>query len=93
MKKVFCASLCREGILGGGLYVSEAGVTYRTGKVTVPDRFRRLEMHKDDIRQVCKGRMLGFPLVTFQMNSDEEFKFIVFRRETFFNTLREMGVV
>ena len=44
MKQYYVASLCREGILGGGIVADEGGITYKTGKVTVSSRFRNLEM-------------------------------------------------
>lgn len=91
-KRIYSASLCREGILGGYLCVGDGKVVYRTGKITVPDRFRNLELEKDAIRQVTKGNMLCFPTVTIRTDGNEEFKFIVFRRNSFLNRLKDMGI-
>lgn len=35
MKHYFMCSLCRDGVLGGGLIVDEQVINYKTGKVTV----------------------------------------------------------
>ena len=64
MKQVFVASLCRGGILGGGIVAGEDGITFKTGKVTVPSRFRNLEMKYRDIRDFSRKRVLGFPVFT-----------------------------
>ena len=35
MGKTFVCSLCRNGIIGGGLYIDEQSITYSTQKLTV----------------------------------------------------------
>ena len=92
MKKVFSVSLCREGILGGGLFADSRKLTYRTGKLTVSPRFRNLEMPLSDIVNVSRGRMLFLPTFTLKMKNDEEFKFIVFSPNAFLKTLKELDV-
>lgn len=92
MKKVFAVSLCREGILGGGMFVSPEKLTYRTGKVTVSPRFRNLEMPLNEISGVSSGWLLCFPTVTLEMKNNENFKFIVFARNSFLKTLKELGI-
>lgn len=92
MKKVFVVSLCREGILGGGMFVEPERLTYRTGKLTVSPRFRNLEMPVDSIENVSKGWLLCFPTVTLEMKNEEKFKFIVFARNSFLKTLKELGI-
>lgn len=91
MKKVFAVSLCREGILGGGIYADSGKLTYRTGKITVSPRLRNLEMPIEDIVSVTEGRLLCLPTITLKMKNDEEFRFIVYSRNQFLKTLREMG--
>ena len=92
MKKVFSVSLCREGILGGGMFVEPEKLTYRTGKLTVSPRLRNLEMPVCDIANVSRGRMLFLPTFTLKMKNDEEFKFIVFAGNSFLKTLKELGI-
>ena len=42
--KYFIVSLCKNGILGGGIVADSEKVTYKTGKVTVPQKYRNLEI-------------------------------------------------
>ena len=51
MKQYYAASLCRNGVLGGGIAAGEDGITYKTGKVTVPPKLRNLEMKYRNIFQ------------------------------------------
>ena len=60
MKQYYVASLCREGILGGGIVSDEDGITYKTGKVTVSPKLRNLEMKYRDIQDyVSIGRVIA----------------------------------
>ena len=92
MKKYFMVSLCKHGILGGGIVADEQAITYSTGKVTIPDKYKRIEMKYKDITSVASGRMFIFPTVTLNLSNGESFKFIVFARKKFINTLIKMGV-
>lgn len=92
MKKVFTVSLCREGILGGGIFAYPDKLVYRTGKLTVSPRLRNLEMSTEDIISAENGRLLFLPTVTIKMKNGEEFKFIVYARNSFLKTLGELGV-
>lgn len=92
MKKVFAVSLCLNGILGGGIFADNEKIVYRTGKVTVAPRFRNLEMPLADIVSVECGRLLLLPTVELKMKNGEKFKFIVYARKAFLNTLAELGV-
>ena len=40
MGKTFVCSLCRNGIIGGGLYIDEQSITYSTQKLTVSPLYR-----------------------------------------------------
>ncbi len=62
MKQYYIASLCREGILGGGIVADEDGITYKTGKVTVSPKLRNLEMKYSSIRDFSKKWVLFFPI-------------------------------
>ena len=78
MRKHFIVSLIRNGILGGGIMADAEAITYHTGKVTVPNAYRRLVMRYADICGVAEGRMFILPTVTIQMRDGEEYKFAVF---------------
>ena len=92
MRKMFVASLCRNGILGGGLYVDAESVTYHTGKLTVPEKYRKLKMAFEEIMTVSSGWLLCFPTVTIKMRDQEKYRFIVFARKRFLYTLNQAGV-
>ena len=88
MRKIYAASLCKNGLLGGGLYIDEVKVTFRTGKVTVPARLRKLEMHYDDIEKITEGSLLLLPSVTIKLKNEEEWKFVVFARRDFLRAIK-----
>ena len=92
MKKYFIVSLCENGILGGGILANDEAVTYCTGKVTVPDKFRRLRMEYNNISSVSGGWIFIFPTVTINMKNGESYKFVVFAKNKFINLLKEMGI-
>ncbi|MBE5802418.1 MAG: hypothetical protein E7319_09060 [Clostridiales bacterium] len=92
MKKYFIASLCRNGILGGGIIVDPAKVTYKTNKLTVPDPFQNLEMNLADITRMQEGWLLCFPTVSLTMKDQQVYRFIVFARKKFVSLLKELGV-
>ena len=89
MKKYFIASLCKNGLLGGGITVETEGITYHTGKLTVPKEYRHLPIKYKNISALSTGWMFVFPTVRIQMHSGEEYKFIVFRRKKFMEILKE----
>lgn len=92
MKKYFIVSLCKNGILGGGIVANEESITYHTGKVTIPDKYKKIEMKYVDIKSLITDKLLLLPTVTVEMNYGEEYKFIVFARQRFLNLLKKMGV-
>ena len=78
MKNYFVVSLVKNGILGGGIVVDEEAITYRTGKLTVPQEYRNLVMKYKDINEVTTGMLLILPTVSVKMQNGEEYKFVVF---------------
>ncbi len=92
MKKYFVVSLCRNGLLGGGIVVDESKITYKTGKLTIPDKLRNLEMRYADINGFTVGRLLGLPTVTIKMKNSESYKFVVFSRRKFIEVLKQAGI-
>ncbi len=89
MKQYYVASLCRGGVIGGGIVADDDGITYKTGKVTVSHRFRNLEMKYRDIQGFSKKWVLCFPVFSVSMNDGETYKFLIFCPKRFHALLRE----
>ena len=89
MKGYFLASLCREGILGGAILADDAGITFRTNKLTVPPRLKNLRLDYRDIQSFSKKWVLCFPVFTLRLREGEVFRFIVFAPRRFSALLGE----
>ena len=93
MKKYFVVSLVKNGILGGGIVADSEAITYRTGKVSVPQEYRHLVMKYEDICEVTKGWLFILPTVTVKLRTGAEYRFAVFfSRNRLISTLKDMGV-
>ena len=92
MTNYFFASLCKNGILGGGITVEADSFTYHTGKVTVPSKYRNLRIPLRSILSLSTGNTLLFPWVSVSLANDESYKFIIFGRKRFLSLLRAQGV-
>ena len=79
MKKAFACSLCHNGILGGGLFLDEESVTYKTGKVTVDLKYRNLVLPRKDIREITWKWIAA----TFHMWDGTEYTFLIFNKSRF----------
>ncbi len=86
MKNCFPASLCRQGVLGGWLLVEDAAVTFKTGKVTVPQAWRNLRLVQSEVVSMTPGR---FSTVTFAMADGDSWTFLVFGRKWFLRLLQK----
>ena len=92
-KQYFVVSMIKNGILGGGMTADENAIIYHTGKVTVPDAYRRLVMRYDAIDQAEAGWLLFMPTVLIRLKNGETFKFAVFfGRKRLLDLLRDQGV-
>lgn len=87
VKKTFSVSLCKNGILGGWIVVGEVSMVYKTGKVTIPEKYRNLVMEYKDVLSVTEGNMLFLPTIIVKMKNEEEYKFIVYSKKRFLETL------
>jgi hypothetical protein len=76
-----------NGILGGWIVMEEESMAYKTGKVTIPPKYRNLVMKYSDIISLTEGTLLFLPTVTVKMKNQEEYKFIVFNKKSFLETL------
>ena len=82
MRKKFICSLCRNGILGGALYLDEASVTYKTSKLTVDKAYRNLVLPLNEIADIT-WRWILFPVASFRMKNGVEHRFIIFNKRRF----------
>ena len=79
MKKTFACSLCHNGILGGGLFLDEETLTYKTGKLTVDPKFRNLVLPRKDIREITWKWIAA----TIHMCDGTEYTFLIFNKPGF----------
>lgn len=82
MRKAFMCSLCHNGILGGGLYLDNNSVTYRTQKLTVNEKYKNLVLPLSEIKAIT-WKWVVFPVATFYMKTGERYAFIIFNKWRF----------
>lgn len=82
MREVFMCSLCKDGILGGGLYLDDQSIAYRTQKLTVDEKYRNLVLPWEKIRKI-EWKWNVFPVATFHMENGEKYKIIIFNKWRF----------
>lgn len=83
MKKAFMSSLiCRNGILGGKIYIDDTSITYKTNKLTVDKKYKNLALPLNEICELT-WKWIVFPVATMQMTSGERYKFIIFNKSRF----------
>ena len=79
MGKTFVCSLCRNGIIGGGLYIDEQSITYSTQKLTVSPLYRNLVLPMNEIRELSWSQMV-VPVAAISMKDGECYKFIIYNK-------------
>ena len=89
MKQYFIASICREGIIGGGIIADDDGITFKTGKITVSSKIKNLEMKYRNIREFSRKWVFCFPVFSIVMDDGEIYKFIIFRPNRFSSLLSD----
>ena len=80
--KSFVCSLCKNGILGGGLYMDQQYLTYRTNKLTVDKKYRKLVLPLQEITGIT-WKWIVFPVATVDMKSGERYTFLIFNKNRF----------
>ena len=80
--KSFACSLCHNGILGGGLYLDNQSLTYKTSKLTVDKKYRNIVLPLQEIEEIS-WKLILFPLATVSMKNGEQYKFIIFNKPRF----------
>ena len=83
MKKSFvCSLICHNGIVGGGLYIDDRSITYKTNKLTVDAQYRNLVLPLAEIKEISWKRIL-FPIATVHMKHGGDYKFLLFGKARF----------
>ena len=90
MKDAFMASFFHEGVLGGAIYLQSDKVLFRTNKLQVETKYRKLEIPYNSIKKIQTGWALCFPTVTLTIKSGISYKFIIFSRKKFISRLDEL---
>ncbi|MBR7160334.1 MAG: hypothetical protein IKD20_04775 [Clostridia bacterium] len=86
--KSFICSLCRNGIIGGALYLDNASLTYKTNKLTVDKKYRNLVLPMSGIKEIT-WKWIVFPVATVTMKNGEQYKFIIFNKSRFVKCFEE----
>lgn len=92
MRKVYAASIVWKGILGGGIIVEDDKMTYRTGKLFIPERIKNLEMKFCEIQMIRCGWLLCFPSIEVILPA-ESYRFILFNRRSLLKTLKRLSSI
>ena len=74
--------ICHNGIIGGGIYIDDSSVTYKTNKLTVDKKYKNLVLPLDEICELT-WKWIVFPIATMRMVSGEQYKFIIFNKGRF----------
>ena len=83
MKKSFMGSLiCHNGIVGGGIYIDDSAITYKTNKLSVDKKYKNLVLSLNEIRELTWKRIV-FTIAIIKMASGEQYKFIIFNKNRF----------
>ena len=90
MGKTFVCSLCRNGIIGGGLYIDEQSITYSTQKLTVSPLYRNLVLPMNEIRELSWSQMV-VPVAAISMKDGECYKFIIYNKSGFEKAYKEFS--
>ena len=88
MPKTFIVSLCRNGILGGALYLDPQSLTYRTNNLTVDPKYRSLVLPLKDIESLT-WKQIVFPVASFHMTDGETYTMLIFNKPRFLTYYEE----
>ncbi len=86
MKNIYNVSLCKNGILGGLLYLKDEEMVYCTNKLTVPAYIRRLYMPYSQISEINKAPL---HTVVVSMKNGQTYRFLVFARNSFLQKVQK----
>ena len=77
-----CSLICHNGIVGGGLYIEDNVIIYKTNKLTVDRKYRNLVLPLNEICELM-WKWILFPVASFRVTSGEQYKFIIFNKRRF----------
>lgn len=93
MKKIFIVSLCYCGSHGGGIMLTDDAIIFQTGKLILPDNYKKIKILYSNIENINKCRaLLIFPSVVITVKDSKSYKFIIFRRHMFLKNVENMRV-
>lgn len=82
MKKTFWVSLCYQGAHGGGLYLTDDSMIFKTNKFQLPDNMKFIKIFYGDIKEVLSCKSLAiFSAIIIRLKNGLNYKFIVFNRK------------
>ena len=90
MKKMFICSIIHNGILGGALYLDDQSLTFRTGKLTVDKKLKNLSLPIQEINEIS-WKWVILPIATIHMKNGETYKFIIFSKNRFDESFKEIS--
>ena len=93
MKQYFVASIILNGILGGAVIADDEGLTFKTGKLTVPAGIRNLEMKYEDIQGISRSWFWFFPIFNVALTNGDSYRFIIFGSRRFFYLMAAKGLM
>lgn len=89
MRKAFMCSLCRNGVLGGALYLDDLSITYRTGKLTVEEKYKNYVIPLEEVKEV-KWKWVVFPVATFTTTDHQTATFLIYNKKRFIKYYNEV---
>ena len=82
IKSFICSIICPSGIIGGGLYISDTEIVYKTNKLTVDRKYKNLVIYKNQICEIS-WKWIIFPIATIRSINGEKYSFIIFNKKGF----------
>ena len=74
--------ICHNGIVGGGIYIYEESITYKTNNLTVDKKYKNLVLPLNEICELS-WKWIVFPIATMRMTNGEQYRFIIFNKGRF----------
>lgn len=91
MKEWFFASICVQGVQGGGLYLLDDGVCFRCQKATIEAAYRDLRIPWENIRSVSAGkRVFLIPTTVIETRDGKRYRFLIFGRKKFSRRIQQL---
>ncbi len=87
-RKMYIASLCSNGLLGGMLYVMDTQILFCTNKLTVPEKLRRLHLDYPQVERITKASLYTVEIL---LRSGEHYRFLVFGRKRFLKSIEQLA--